>query len=51
MIGPTFSILPFSIFLIITDCVALGICGDKTLNMFALEVTVSLFHGLIDAQP
>jgi hypothetical protein len=37
--------------LIITDCVALGICGDKTLNMFALEVTVSLFHGLIDAQP
>lgn len=32
-------------FLIITDCVALRIRVDKTINTFALEVTVSLFHG------
>jgi hypothetical protein len=26
------------------DCVALGVCVDKTIQMYALKVTVSLMH-------
>jgi hypothetical protein len=37
--------------LIIPDCVALGICVDKTRDMFALEVMVSWFHCSASMRP